>query len=299
VIHYEFNGIIHTYEPKNNSQENNSETEQAVYTTFYPNGTIITSVTPSGQTSINSSFKTYEELWSIRPFKDVDEVAESFLTRDQNNIKFLSNSTTVFTSDYALYWFDYLSGYDVILAQIGWNITIAHQIALARGAAKMQSKDWGIIITWKYDSPPYFDSGPEILSQMRMAYEAGAKYLILFNFYEGQQNPYGTMKEEHFQALESFWNDVFKNPSVISGSTKADSILVLPKNYGWGMRWKDESIWGIFKANEKTGQLWDLVRTALQNHGLQLDIVYEDTDFPFTAMEYQHIYYWNQSEQGP
>ena len=290
VIHYEINGAIHLYEP---GSENSNQTEQtASYTTFYPNGTI-TEDTTNAHTSSEHSYRSYEELLSIKPFKDVDETAERFRTRDQNNIEFLSNSTKVFTSDYALFWFDYLSGFDVVLAHLGWNITMNQQIALARGAAKLQGKDWGIVITWKYDRPPYLDNGTQILNQMRTAYEAGAKYIILFNYYDENGNPYGTLKEEHFQALESFWNNVIKNPNVVQGSTKANSVLVLPKNYGWGMRWEEDKIWGIFKANETTAQLWELTQNTMQNHGLELDIVYEDTNFPPPITEYQYIYHWN------
>jgi hypothetical protein len=43
-----------------------------------------------------------------------------------------ANSLDVFVSDYALYWFDYLAGYDVVLAQAGWNHTLAQDIALLR-----------------------------------------------------------------------------------------------------------------------------------------------------------------------
>jgi hypothetical protein len=41
--------------------------------------------------------------------------------------------------------------------------------------------------------------------------------------------------DEHFEALERFWNDVVKNQKVVHRSTEAKAILVLPKNYGWGM----------------------------------------------------------------
>jgi hypothetical protein len=233
---------------------------------------------------------------SVRPFKDIDEAAQRFLTRDQNKIEYLkSNSINVFTSDYSLYWFDYLAGYNVILAQIGWNLTLTQQIALVRGAAKLQNRDWGIIITWKYNKPPYLDNGSEILNQMRTGYESGAKYFVLFNYYEGEGNLYGTMKDEHFQALENFWNNVVKNPHIVQGSIKADSVLVLPKNYGWGMRWREDKIWGVFKTDDKTQQLWDLMQTTLKNHGLETDIVYEDTEFPLIA-EYQYIYHWTQNK---
>jgi hypothetical protein len=285
VIHYEINGIIHVREP---TYENDDSS--AAYVTFYPNGTT------TGQLSSGSSFKTYEDLMSVKPFKDNDETAERFVARDQSKIEYLKNNSKVFTSDYALYWWDYLSGYDVILAHIGWNLSLTQQIALVRGAAKLQNRDWGIVITWKYNKPPdYLDTGPEIFNQMRTAYEAGAKYFVLFNYYEEGGNPYGTMQPEHFQALEDFWNNVVKNPHITQGSIKADSVLVLPKNYGWGMRGSKDKIWGIFNPDDKTQQLWDLLQTTLQNHGLKTDIVYEDTEYPLTE-EYQNIYHWTQNK---
>jgi len=90
-------------------------------------------------------------------------------------LEWLGNqSVTVLTSDYALHWWDYLSGYDAVLAQLCWNSTAAQEIGLVRGAANLQNKTWGTILTWKYTVPPYLASGEELYSQMRMAYECGA-----------------------------------------------------------------------------------------------------------------------------
>jgi len=92
-------------------------------------------------------------------------------------------SITTFTSDYALYGLDYLGGYDVMLVQLGWNNILTNPISLIRDAARMQNKPWGAIITWKYDKPPNLDSGGNICQQMLMSYEeAGAKYVIIFNY---------------------------------------------------------------------------------------------------------------------
>jgi hypothetical protein len=44
--------------------------------------------------------------------------------------------------------------------------------------------------------------------QIRMAYEAGAEYIVIFNYAEDMEGPYGTLQEEHFVALEHFWNEV-------------------------------------------------------------------------------------------
>ena len=59
----------------------------------------------------------------------------------------------------------------------------------------------------------------EILNQMQIAHECVAKYFGFFNYHENDENPYVTIKNEHFQALDNFWNDVVKNPHV---AIKAD-----------------------------------------------------------------------------
>jgi len=61
------------------------------------------------------------------------------------------------------------------------------------------------------------------------------------------------------------------------------------------MRWREDNIWGIFKADEQAQQLWDLKQTTLQNHALKTDIVYEDPAYPLTE-EYQNTYHWTQNE---
>ena len=52
------------------------------------------------------------------------------------SISFIAPSEfRLFTSDYALHWFEYKAGYDVVLAQIGWNYSRQLNVALVRGAA--------------------------------------------------------------------------------------------------------------------------------------------------------------------
>jgi len=224
-----------------------------------------------------------------------DQIADLFnlgFQRDQGFRKLEENSIEIFTSDYALYWFDYLADYNVVLAQVGWNHSQIQDIALVRGAARMQDKSWGAIITWKYNEPPYLDSGEVIYDQMRIAYESGAEYIVIFNYPTLEGNEYGIMLDEHFEALESFWNDVVKNPEVVHGSIEAEAALVLPKNYGWGMRHPDDRIWGWWGPDEKSPQIWTISRQLLSQYELLLDIVYEDPAFPVED-EYQQIYYWN------
>lgn len=225
--------------------------------------------------------------------QDLDEATNHFLTYvDLFGLEELKNrSITSFTSDYALYWFDYLGGYDVMLAQFGWNHTTNQDIALVRGAAKMQNKNWGAIITWTYDQPPYLASREEIYCQMVSAYRAGAKYVVIFDYPQLPGNPYGILTEEHFLALETFWGNIQNRELTVEPDAQA--VLVLPQNYGWGMRNMFDSIWGVWGADEQSEQIWNISRKLLSQYGLHLDIIYEDSRFPVEG-KYPQVFYWNQ-----
>jgi hypothetical protein len=200
---------------------------------------------------------------------------------------------TTFTSDYALYWFDYLGGYDNIFAQLGWNESVNQQISFVRGAATMQNKDWGAIITWKYKQSPYLDTGENIYNQMVTAYNAGAKYITIFDYpYNSTDNPYGIMTDEHFQSLEKFWNQVLIKSTPNSAS--AEAALVLPKDYGWGMRSLHDKIWGFWGPDDKSPIIWNNTQTLLNKYGLRLDIIYDDPAFPIQR-NYSKVYFWNQT----
>ncbi|MDR0373551.1 MAG: hypothetical protein LBI79_08370, partial [Nitrososphaerota archaeon] len=143
-----------------------------------------------------------------------------------NNLK--ANNITTFTSDYTLYWFDYLGGYDVMLAQLGWNNSVNQHLSLVRGAAALQNRDWGTIITWKYTEAPYIDSADNIYEQLVASYDAGAKYITIFNWPYNTANPYAILTEEHFAAMERFWNQVVTKRSPCAD--QAQAVLVLPHN---------------------------------------------------------------------
>ena len=202
-------------------------------------------------------------------------------------------SVTSFTSDYCLYWFDYLGGYDVLLAQYGWNQSIIQETALVRGAANLQNKRWGAIVTWTYRQPPYLIAAPEMYNQMVSAYRAGAEYVVIFNFPQIPGNPYGVLTDEHFAALERLWNDVVEER--LGDPIDAEAVLVLPPDYGWGMRNPQDSIWGVWKPDETSQKIWNQSQKLLDTYGLRLDIVYQDVHFP-VAGKYEQIYYWNQTE---
>jgi hypothetical protein len=184
----------------------------------------------------NSTTRSFPNL--VNSSRNYDKAAASFTSSFQNYRKFqgLKNvSVTVFTSDYGLYWWDYQAGFDVVLTQFGWNSSIAQNIALTRGAADMQNKTWGAIITWKYKQPPYLDTGDEIYSQMLLAYESGAKYITIYNAPTcPAENPYGVMTNEHFEAFEKMWKYITTTSAVEtqSESVQAQAVLVLPMSFG-------------------------------------------------------------------
>ena len=227
-------------------------------------------------------------------FRNYDTAASIYTNAFKNDTDFqmLKNrSITSFTSEYALYWYTYLAGYNVLLTQFGWNDTLTQNIALTRGAARMQNKTWGAIITWKYDQWPYLDTGEEIYKQMVMAYDAGAKYVTIFNYANDTKGTIPIMRDEHFEALEKFWNYIMDKPGNLPHSDEADVALVLPLNYGWGMRRSDDRIW-YWGPDEKSSQIWNVSRVLLARYGTDLDIVYDDPAFPVIG-KYNKIYYWN------
>ena len=76
--------------------------------------------------------------------------------------------------------------------------------------------------------------------------------------------------------------------------TLADAVLVLPENYGWGMRDFIDKIWGLWGPDEKSSQIWSTSQNLLEQYGLNLDIIYEDSQFPIEG-KYSKVFYWNQN----
>ncbi len=234
--------------------------------------------------------------WYMPQSVDYDATAQRFeemFQRDGGTVALKEAGIPIFCSDYTLYWFDYTSGYDVMLAEAGWNQTLVQDIALVRGAANFQHKDWGVIVTWKYTEPPYLAGGDEVYGQMRDAYAAGAKYLVVFDFPYNSTNPYGVMEQEHFDAIERLWNGIQNGE--IERAPQSDVVLVLPHNYGWGMRHPEDKIWGFWAADEKSPVIWDKVQLMLGHYGYNLDIAYEDPAYPVPD-SYKAVYYWNQTD---
>lgn len=197
----------------------------------------------------------------------------------------------LYTADYALYWFDYQAGYDTVFAELGWNYSRQLNIALCRGAATMHQKDWGTIITWTYTKPPYIESGQELYKDLILAYNNGAKYIIVFDGNEGWTQ--SILKQEHFNALKQFWNYIKENPRQTT-STSDRAAYVLPKDYGYGFRGPNDKIWGFWQADNQTSKICNDINTLLETYNEKLDIIYDTGLHEGDTAGYNKLYYWHQ-----
>ena len=202
----------------------------------------------------------------------------------------------VFTSDYALYWFDYLAGFDTVFVELGWGHNRTQHIALCRGAANVQNKDWGTIIVWNSQNPDdmhqgTYKTGPEMFDDMIASYSGGAKYVVVFDY--PYEETFGILEEEHFEAMEAFWNMTRFPEREDLEKTEADVAFVLPKDYGWAMRYPEDKIWmPSWGPDEKSALIWSNMNKLIKKYGLRLDIIYDDSSFDFSD-SYSEVYYWN------
>lgn len=262
----------------------------------------------NGTVTINagniSQFEPYQQLWDSRPLQTYAEAANVYVSTEQNILSSIGNQSNVkpFTSDYGLDWFDYQAGYNVVLGQLGWNQSTTQNIALVRGAADMQNKSWGSMITWASLSAPYLQSGDQLYDEMRQSCESGAEYVVVFNYAKPATSPSGLglngtsaggedglLQDPQFAAIQKFWKDVMLYPKE-TNNVAAQDALILPQNYGWGMRNPNDIIWGLWQPDNSAQQVWTALQGSLAKYGSKLDIVYDSSVYP-VAGKYQQIYY--------
>jgi len=221
--------------------------------------------------------------------------SDQFVSNITMYVKWIAHSNTgsanfsAYTSDYALYWFDYKAGYDVVFAEFGWNYSRQLNVALGRGAATAHNKEWGVMITWTYTEPPYLESGEELYDDMILAYQNGAKYIVLFDTNENYTH--GTLQEDHLDALKRFWQYAEKNPRT-SGTTEDRVAFVLPKDFAYGFRGPSDKIWGLWEATPFSNELCISLSSHLEEHGAKLDVIYDEID-DYNAYPYSKIIFWN------
>ena len=239
------------------------------------------------------------DLNQYRPVHSADNITDAAnqfvmsLNRSLNYVNVGYTESTnfpLFTSDYALYWFDYKGGYDGVLAQFGWNYSRQLNVAQVRGAATVQEKEWGTIIAWTYNNPPYIESGPELYEDLVLSYENGAKYVVIFDSNKDYSG--GILKDEHLEAMKQFWQYTEENPR--KTETTGDRIAyVLPKDYAYGFRGPSDKIWGLWEAEsipEFSEELCTELNRLMVVHEKRLDIIYNDN---LEFDQYSKYIFWN------
>jgi hypothetical protein len=242
---------------------------------------------PGGKQLDDSTFRYVLEA---KNYTDAAEAYVKYLYTHQEY--YVYSGARLFTADYGLYWFDYKAGYDTVLTEFGWNHSRPLNVALCRGAARVQNKDWGVMITWTYNSTPYMESGDELYTDMILAYNAGAKYVVVFDYPKIVR--YGILTEEHFDALKKFWNYIHSSPE--NYGIDGEVAYVLPKDYGFGFRCANDNIWGLWEADELSKKIWEDVNNLLDMYGSRLDIVYNDPEFNNAIKSrYNKLIFWNET----
>ena len=208
---------------------------------------------------------------------------------------YLDFSPKVFTADFGLYWFDYQAGYTSLFAEFVGNESRERHIALCRGAANAFSRDWGAIVTWKYTQPPYLESPDELYADLTLAYDSGAKYIIVFSYPQLEGTEFGILTEQHFNALKRFWDGAQNDPGSF-GLDEQQAAYVLPIGYGFGFRHPNDTIWGVLPADDLSAKVYNDVEALKAKYGANFDILYDEPPLtPQLLQCYRDVYYWNQT----
>jgi hypothetical protein len=70
---------------------------------------------------------------------------------------------------------------------------------------------------------------------------------------------------------------------------------VLPKDYGFGLRSAEDTIWGLFPADELSAKVWNDVNKLISQYGSGFDILYDDVEFPAVRNLYSRVIFWNET----
>jgi hypothetical protein len=233
----------------------------------------------------------YRPVWQANNYSDASAQYTYVLNRSLNYVE--RNYTlglSLFSSEYAFYWFDYKSGYDVLFAEFSSNYSRQLSIALCRGAATALNKNWGAIITRTTIDPPYLESGQDLYKDMVLAYNNGAKYILVFDTDKNYTND--ILKPEHLAAMKQFWQYATNNPEP-KDSSNYRIAYVIPKDYAYGFRGPNDKIWGLWEADNLSAPICISLNSMLRVYGTRLDIIYSDGIDTKNMWTYNHFIFWN------
>ena len=196
----------------------------------------------------------------------------------------------LFTSDYGLYWFDYLSGYGTVFTEFVGNQSRQIAVALDRGAAHALDKQWGTIITYSANST--IENLTQLYNDMVFAWQSDAKYIIVFDGNSTDAATSGVLTQTHLNVMKQFWT--YTKTNTRSNEYPADTAYVLPPDYGYGFRSPNDTIWGLWSADALSSVVWNQANTLLATYGNKLDIVYANRlDSEPITLPYKTLIFWN------
>lgn len=165
------------------------------------------------------------------------------------------------------------------------------------GAVIVQNGDRSVMVKWTYDDVPYLVSGGGLYDDLIVAYHNGAEYVVIVDYPETDYSECGILTEEHFDALEEFWN-YLKDNLRQHGTIKAEVAHVLPENYGFDFLSAEDKIWGLWSADTdaRSEKIWCGVNQLMDEYGFSLDIICQDPKFnPDLQRHYERVIFWKES----
>ena len=158
------------------------------------------------------------------------------------------------------------------------------------------------MITWAYNQPPYMEAGPQLYNDMVLAYNNGAKYIVVFDTNENYTQNVLTQSVSpqgqggQLDAMKQFWQYVQANPRTITPASDR-TAYVMPENYAYAFGGPDDKIWGLWKPDSLTVQICKNVVTLLHTDFTNLDIVYPSPTLESAG--YKNLIYWNDPGLNP
>jgi hypothetical protein len=253
---------------------------------------------PGGRQLDNATLKVLNNAeWFADNYTDAADKYVSTLTLIINhtiNDQMCGAGLPLFTSDYALYWFDYKSLYNAVFAEFGWNYSRQLNVALCRGAANVQNKDWGVMITWTYTQPPdnksYLESASVLYDDMVLAYDNGAKYILVFDTNENYTN--SVIDDTRLDAMKQFWQYAKGHPRS-NDPIRNRVAYVLPNGYGYGFRGPTDTIWGLWAGDDFSFDISTELGSLFDKYQNRLDIIYDDGLEAGNSYGYSRLIFWN------
>ena len=249
---------------------------------------------PAGRQLDNATLKVLSDSeWFADNYTDAANKYEDALTLIINhtiNDQMGGAGLPLFTSDYALYWFDYKASYDTVFAEFGWNYSRQLNVALCRGAANVQNKDWGIMITWTYTQPPYLEYASVLYDDMVLAYDNGAKYILVFDTNENYTHT--VLDNTRLDAMKQFWQYTQAHPRS-SNPIRNRVAYVLPNGFGYGFRGPNDIIWGLWHDDDFSLAISTELGGLFEKYQNRLDIIYDDGLEAGNSYGYSRLIFWN------